>query len=396
MIHQINIIIIYFYITLCVSVEGRSIPVEIISDRNRTFSTLASKYGYHVDELDVTTEDGYILKMYHIPGDRTRPVLLLPGMMQDVEVFIVRGNKSLAITLATSGYDVWALNPRGVGHSRKHVHLNPDLDSKFWDFSFHENGYYDLPAAIDFILERTNERQLSAIGYSQGNTMFYVLGSTRPEYNDKIKVMIALAPICFLQHLKPLVSFFLTMISIIGNLLRSIGVEELLNDNSLLKPLFQMLCTQKGIGYELCTQGILFVVGDNHPNELEPEFLPKIFVNYPCSVSSKNVVHIGQVVLRRKFAQFDYGPEQNLALYNARSPPKYDLRKVRMKIAVFLGGNDGLSTTGDTELLRDELPNVVDYHLFSGEKLNHLDFVWGRNMDKYLFPLILPVLTKYD
>ncbi|CAK1579882.1 unnamed protein product [Parnassius mnemosyne] len=383
-----------------ISVQGHSIPMKMIGDRNFTFSALGSKYGHHVDELDVITDDGYILKMYHIPGDRTRPVLLLPGMIQDVEVFIVRGNKSLAITLANNGYDVWALNPRGIIHSRNHVHLNPDLDLKFWDFSFHEMGYYDLPAAIDYVLERTKERQLSAIGYSQGNTIFYVLGSTRPEYNDKIKVMIALAPVCFLHHLKPLTSSLLAMVPSVGYLLRSIGMEELLNDDSLIKRLFQMLCSRKGIGYELCIQDLFFEIGGNHPDELkpeiEPEFLPYIFANYPSSTSRKNIVHVSQVALRRKFAQYDYGPKQNLALYNARSPPKYDLRKVRMKIALFLSDNDGISTIGDTQLLRNMLPSVVDYHLLSGKKLNHFDMVWGRNIDKYLFPHILSVLIKYD
>ncbi|CAG5038311.1 unnamed protein product [Parnassius apollo] len=381
---------------LCVSVEGQFIPMKKIGERNLTYAALGLKYGYHVDEFDVITDDGYILKIFHIAGDKTKPVLLLPGMIQDVEVFIIRGNKSLAITLANNGYDVWALNPRGIGRSRKHVHLNPDLDPKFWDFSFHENGYYDLPAAIDFVLERTSERQLSAIGYSQGNTVFYVLGSTRPEYNEKIKVMIALAPVCYLHHLKPLTSFLLPLIPIVGNSLRSIGVVELLNDNSLLKRLIQRLCSLKRIGYELCIQGIIFQVGGNHPEELEPEFLPSIFANYPSSMSIKNIEHVSQVALRRKFAQFDYGPEQNLVLYNARAPPKYDLLKVTMKIALFVGGNDGISTIGDTELLRDKLPNVVDYHLFSVEKFNHLDFIWGRNMDKYLFPHILSVLNKCD
>lgn len=61
-------------------------------------------------------------------------------------------------------------------------------------------GYYDLPATIDFILNKTGENKVYYIGHSQGTTMFWAMASTRVEYNDKIRHMSALAPIAFLDH----------------------------------------------------------------------------------------------------------------------------------------------------------------------------------------------------
>lgn len=37
--------------------------------------------------------------------------------------------------------------------------------------SFHEMAMYDLPAAIDFVLQKTGQQQLHYVGYSQGCTI---------------------------------------------------------------------------------------------------------------------------------------------------------------------------------------------------------------------------------
>ena len=61
-------------------------------------------------------------------------------------------------------------------------------------------GYYDLPAEIDYILNTTGVSQIYYTGHSMGTTMFFVMASTRPEYNSKIKVMAALGPAVYLNH----------------------------------------------------------------------------------------------------------------------------------------------------------------------------------------------------
>lgn len=67
--------------------------------------------------------------------------------------------------------------------------------------SWHEIGAYDLPAMIDYVLKVTGEQQVFYIGHSQGTTSFFVMGSVRPEYNDKIKLAIALAPIGYMSNM---------------------------------------------------------------------------------------------------------------------------------------------------------------------------------------------------
>lgn len=69
--------------------------------------------------------------------------------------------------------------------------------------SFHEMGYYDVPAMVDLILAESGANQLFYVGHSMGTTMFYVMCSTRPEYNRKVRAMFSLAPVAFMDHFPP-------------------------------------------------------------------------------------------------------------------------------------------------------------------------------------------------
>lgn len=87
-------------------------------------------------------------------------------------------------------------NARGTRPSQEHMYLNATgaQSKKYWSFSLHEIAIYDCSAFIDYILQKTNQTQLHYVGYSQGTTLFFILTSTLPEYNSKIKSMVAMAP----------------------------------------------------------------------------------------------------------------------------------------------------------------------------------------------------------
>jgi pimeloyl-ACP methyl ester carboxylesterase len=60
-------------------------------------------------------------------------------------------------------------------------------------------GYFDIPATIDHIIATTGQK-IYYIGHSMGTTMFFVMTSTRPEYNEKLRLAVALAPAAFLWN----------------------------------------------------------------------------------------------------------------------------------------------------------------------------------------------------
>ena len=58
----------------------------------------------------------------------------------------------------------------------------------------------DIPAFIDFILKETGEKRLTYYGYSMGTTISFTLLAMRPEYNEKINMIHAAAPVVFWNH----------------------------------------------------------------------------------------------------------------------------------------------------------------------------------------------------
>lgn len=53
---------------------------------------------------------------------------------------------------------------------------------------------------IDYMIEITANKKVFYVGHSQGNSEFFAMASLRPEYNDKIALMSAMAPVAHMRH----------------------------------------------------------------------------------------------------------------------------------------------------------------------------------------------------
>lgn len=125
---------------------------------------MVKNMGYPILEYEVVTQDGYRLNLHRIPGGRgenfvdamqdggKRNVLIHHGIGASSLQFVYSQNDSIPYQLAKTGkYDVWLTNARGSSHSRKHLWLDPDSDTEYWNFSFEEFAKYDVPAVIEKI-----------------------------------------------------------------------------------------------------------------------------------------------------------------------------------------------------------------------------------------------------
>ncbi|CAK1554549.1 unnamed protein product [Leptosia nina] len=363
-------------------------------DATLNFEELATKYGYPPQKYKVTTEDGYILTLYRLPGPR-EPVLLQHGTLDSSSTWLLRGNNSLGITLANANYDVWISNLRGNKYSRDHTLLDPDKDDAYWNIDLDHFGTYDLPAIIDTILHVTRLKKIKVIAHSAGNTIFYILGSMRPNYNKKIKLLIALAPIAYMHNSYNAVTWLGSNVRALDDILLNFNVHELFGETTLLQKLLKVVCNNPLIGYEVCLNRLLFPLTGFDNEQIKPDFNPIIFGHFPAGFPRKSLLHFSHIWRRKEFIRFDYG-SQNYRFYNSTEPPRYNLGAVTMRIVLIAGRNDWLAPLKNVNLLSKKLPNVVQYIIHPLKQFNHLDFTWGENVKENLFPYIFDALNMYS
>ncbi|XP_065358156.1 lipase 1-like [Calliphora vicina] len=362
-------------------------PKTVIEDAHLDTAQLIDKYKYPVETHYVTTDDNYILRMHRIPNPKAPPILLMHGLLDSSATWVMMGpNKSPAYYFYDNGYDVWLGNARGNRYSRNHSTLNPNSDQEFWKFSWHEIGLYDLPIMIDHILEETGFKKIGYFGHSQGTTAFWVLCSLQPQYNEKITVMQALAPVAYLKHVKtPLERHFREFAKVSKD-----RVTELLPHNELM---FQMCFTSK-LTEDMCVQFFNQLLG-NDGDQTNATMYPVIIGHVPAGCNLKQFVHYLQLVQNDRFCQYDYGHEENMKRYKQSSPPDYPLDKVTVPVGLHYTYNDYLSSDVDVKRLAKTLPNVVDNVLYPYKTWNHVTMLWGINSRKLVQERMLELLKKY-
>ncbi|XP_015520640.2 lipase 3-like [Neodiprion lecontei] len=367
-----------------------------------TVPAMIARHGYMVETHHVTTYDGYILQMHRIPATPTSPaatnksaVFLMHGLLSSSADWVVMGpGKGLAYILADAGYDVWMGNARGNTYSKNHTTITDFAGKEFWDFEWHQIGYYDLPAMIDYTLTNTGQRKLIYVGHSQGTTSFYVMASAKPEYNDKINVMFSLAPVAYMGNLKsPLLRLTSTLVNTLEAIFDLFGEYEFLPKSDLIALVGSKFCHDDALTQFLCSNVLFLMCGFNKA-QLNTTMLPVIFKHTPAGASTRQLVHYGQEIMFRKFRQYDYGPVLNLHHYHKITPPNYNLGRISAPVHLLYSDNDWMAAVSDVEKLYSELGNPVEKYRILDGKWNHLDFLWGINAKELVYNHILTTLEN--
>ncbi|KAH6928147.1 hypothetical protein HPB50_012336 [Hyalomma asiaticum] len=92
------------------------------------------------------------------------------------------------------------------------------------------------------------------------------------------------------------------------------------------------------------------------------------------------------------FALLAERPEYNKKLL----PPKYNLRKVTVPVAIYWGDGDVFVTPRDVARLARRLPNVVLNYKVPVHGFTHFDIVWSITAWKHLYREILEMMAKYS
>ncbi|KAH8390951.1 hypothetical protein KR215_002457, partial [Drosophila sulfurigaster] len=349
--------------------------------------TMITKYGYPSETHYVTTYDSYILCLHRIPRVGAPPVLLVHGLMSSSAIWVEMGpSQGLAYKLYQQGYDVWMLNTRGNIYSRDHKNVNIK-PSEYWDFSFHEIGVYDLPAAIDMIISTTSQPKIQYIGHSQGSTAFFVLCSELPHYNDKIALMQALSPTVYVQNTKsPVLKFLSLFKGKYGVLLNLMGGLEIQKDNTLIQQFRNHICAADS-GSDIC-KVFEFVLCGFGWTEFNPNMTNVVVGHTGQGASSVQVYHYAYMMNSQKFTRFNKAALHNQVAYE-NPAAAYNLTRVSCKVALHYSEDDWLAGKQDVQLLRQRIPNCIDNAYILQRGFSHYDYMISRNVNRLVYGRVL-------
>ncbi|XP_050680680.1 lipase 3-like isoform X1 [Leptidea sinapis] len=378
---------------------SQAIPVEVGSASKKLYKydEIIKDAGYSVETYDIVTNDGYILELIRIPYGKNgnsslpkSPVLLMHGLSDSAIAYFQLGpEKSFAYNLADKGFDVWLGNARGVANSRRHISLDPDNEQEkfeFFDITWEDIGVVDMPAMIDFILEKTNQEKLHYIGHSQGGTVFLVLNSMRPEYNDKFISAHLLAGVGYMNNFPNLAIRTLGIcIDLIYTVTKSAGKVEILGPN-WIKQLedFAAYNARNGVNGNgnNCSRSNIGHIIDSIFNS--KDLLP--------GAALKQFVHYGQNIRDRKFRRWNYGVF-NIFRYGRIAPPEYDLSKITVEMTMHYTVNDKLLDEQDVLAMVKDIPKAVARKI-PRETFTHADFVIADDSKELVVDFIIEQLLS--
>ncbi|KAM0755767.1 alpha/beta-hydrolase [Meredithblackwellia eburnea MCA 4105] len=325
----------------------------------------ANFWGYECEDIDVETEDGFVLRLHHLISKKHKaighPVILQHGILSNSVTWMVNEERSLAFWLVEQGYDVYLSNIR-TNFEMPHRQFKRS-DPRYWAWSFKEIGIYDLPAIIDYVHTRTGVKP-AYIGHSQGGgTMFLALSKgMRPDIGEKISCFVALCPAVYAGPVLRKFPFSL-MRKFRARWLWSFvfGVREFIPIISLL----QRVLPSWLFGHAAFPV-FAYIFGFHDHNWLNRQ-IPKFFRGVAVATSSELLYYYMNV--------FSY---ENCIFDSSVSEPWFP--NTFPPLAVFYGTLDTLVLGRPlVDRLRQSEPNVDLAKVVSLENYEHLDPLFGVN-----------------
>ncbi|KAK4577435.1 hypothetical protein RGQ29_027796 [Quercus rubra] len=351
--------------------------------------------GYICEEHKVTTKDGYILGVQRIPVGRTSkmanrpPVLLQHGILMDAATWLFNSpNKSLAFILADNGFDVWMGNNRGTISSRGHTSLSAN-DPAYWDWTWEQLVSDDLPAMYDYIHNQTRQK-LYYVGHSLG-TLLALASFSQEKLVNMTKSAALLCPIAYTGQVT---SMFPRAIAntFLADGTYLLGLREFIAGGSVVGKLLEGVCHFPLID---CSNLVSTIAGPNCC--IKPSTYDVFLDHAPQSTSTKNMIHLSQMLRAGNIAKYDYGDEsENMKHYGQSTPPLYNLTRIPKDIPLFIGygGADSFSDVKDVNRLLDKLKDhqkdklVLQYR----DDYAHFDFVMAENAKSVVYDPLLAFL----
>ncbi|KAH6948689.1 hypothetical protein HPB50_025862 [Hyalomma asiaticum] len=351
----------------------------------------------------VTTDDGYIIELDHVPrglsdaavtarngnGDRY-PVLFIPAVGGASDIYFLNfPSQSPGFLYSDAGFDVWSMNTRETIRYASHTSLSTD-DAEYWKFSFDEIGRYDIPACVDHVLNATGAPKLTIVAMSQGVAETLVFLSTKPEYNDKVDLVVAYGPVANVSRMGPPLSLLLPLVPALK--LLDPFARGHLETNEEFSDVLTIAC--KILNWNTCTVGavLLRVASAKQVNSTRG---PVLLGHYPVAFGIQDFYHYHQMYKAKNFIMYDHGTDENRKRYNQEEPPAYPLERITTPVALFSSEGDTTADPRDVEYLAARLGDSLLLHNVVPEKtFQHCDFAVGIKANDFLHNVAMDLVKR--
>ncbi|KAJ6255354.1 lipase [Anaeramoeba flamelloides] len=373
-------------------------------DIKRDVTQMITSKGYPCELLTVTTEDDFYLGLHNMPNPGKPPVILWHGIAQNAASWTCNfPGEDLIYFLYDAGFDVYLGNSRGNNYSMSSKLYNPKKDPK----DFFNNCYidymtkYDLPATVDYILEKTGFEKIAYVGHSQGTIINFAALASNPDYASKINFFAALAPAVFLKHTNS------SLIRLVEEFVDNNNIFDLFDlfhtynldiNNPVLKIVMSYLCKL----LPTACDSIFWMVAGYDPKHLNITRNP-VYVAHLDSLPLRDMKMLDQWTHTGRFQMFDFGNDQdNYIHYGQNTPPLYQLSNIipgkAPKMMIFYGGNDLLADPYDVEhyLLPRLNPDLFWEKPIFISDYSHADFLWAQNAKDLIYKKIVNALLQLD
>lgn len=206
---------------------------------------------------------------------------------------------------------------------------------------------------------------------SQGSNAMFALLSTKPEYNDKIKPFIALAPAVKISNAIripiPVVKMNIPVPEIVKMpCLRLVNYYLQNTAPGPVLPFVEQITKFFGSGNifeDYINQLSMFAVTKFYDMNVDVKRLSVYTAQANLALSKKNLAHLIQVNMFDEFTKYDHGDMINQKLYGSIDPPEYDLKAITNRfIALIYSKSDMWSSVEDVDYISNSLTGMLFSH----------------------------------
>lgn len=247
-------------------------------------------------------------------------------------------------------------------------------------------AFHDIPDSIDYILATTAQLSLSYVGFSQGTAQAFATLSIHPTLNDKIDVLIALAPAMSPAGIHN--GFVDALIKASPDVLfLAFGRRSILSSATMWQAILY-----PPIFVRLIDMSLAFLFNWGSKNISAHQKLAA-YPHLYSFTSTKSVVHWFQIIRNKCFQMYDDDVQAPLSLGASEryyKVAKFPTRNIKTPIVLVYGGNDSLV---DIDVMLRELPK----HTVAKEipHFEHLDFLWAEHVETLVHPQVFDALEAY-